>query len=58
MVSRFDGAVASVVVHIHAAVFPHAAAVVSRFSDLDAKAATIELAGYADQSATAGRGLS
>jgi hypothetical protein len=39
MVSRFDGAVASVVVHIHAAVIPHAAVVVSRFSDLDGKEA-------------------
>jgi len=47
MVSRFDGAVASVVVHIHAPMIPHAAAVVSRFSDLKGKEATIELVGNA-----------
>ena len=37
MVSRLDGAVAGVVVHIHAPMIPHAAAPVSRFSDLDVK---------------------
>jgi alkanesulfonate monooxygenase SsuD/methylene tetrahydromethanopterin reductase-like flavin-dependent oxidoreductase (luciferase family) len=37
MISRLDGAVAGVVVHIHAPMIPHAAAPVSRFSDLDVK---------------------
>jgi hypothetical protein len=41
MVSRFDGAIASVVVHIHAVVIHHTAAAVSRFSDLNGKEATI-----------------
>jgi hypothetical protein len=37
MVSRFDGAVAGVVVHIHAMMIADAGAVVSRFSDVNGK---------------------
>jgi hypothetical protein len=47
MVSRFDGAVASVVVHIHAVVIPYAAAVVSRFSDLNGKEPAMQVVSYA-----------
>jgi hypothetical protein len=37
MVAGFNGAVASVVVHVHAPMITRAAAVVSRFSDLNGK---------------------
>jgi len=47
MISRFNGAIAGVVVHVHAPMIPHVAAVVSRFSDVNVKRATIELVGYA-----------
>ncbi|HVC63184.1 MAG TPA: hypothetical protein VND19_22825 [Acetobacteraceae bacterium] len=57
MVSRFNRAVAGVVVHVHAPMIAHAATAVSRFSDLNGKPATPARIATAMPAAPAARGF-